>query len=75
MRLGGSVMKPYNSPKEWLQHVKELGYSAVIFPVDSTASALCKDNNIPILVFSIDDPENIYRAVCGETVGTVVSND
>ena len=43
--------------------------------MDSTASALCKDNNIPILVFSIDDPENIYRAVCGETVGTVVSND
>ena len=42
--------------------------------MDSTASALCKDNDIPILVFSIDDPENIYRAVCGENVGTVVSN-
>ena len=27
MRLGGSVMKPYSSPKEWLAHVKELGYS------------------------------------------------
>ena len=37
MRLGGSVMKPYNSPSEWLAHVKEYGYSAVIFPVDSTA--------------------------------------
>ena len=37
MRLGGSVMKPYASPKEWLAHVKELGYSAVIFPVESTA--------------------------------------
>ena len=43
--------------------------------MDSTAAALCKDNNIPILVFSIEDPENIYRAVCGESVGTVVSND
>ena len=42
--------------------------------MDSTASALCKEDNIPILVFSIDDPENIYRAVCGEIVGTVVSN-
>ena len=42
--------------------------------MDSTASALCKDNDIPILVFSIDDPENIYRAVCGENIGTVVSN-
>lgn len=37
MRIGGSVMKPYNSPKEWLGHVRELGYGAVIFPVDSSA--------------------------------------
>ena len=42
--------------------------------MDSTASALCKDNDMPILVFSIEDPENIYRAVCGENVGTVVTN-
>ena len=41
--------------------------------MDSTASALCKDNKLPILVFSIEDPENIYRAVCGEDIGTVVS--
>ena len=38
MRLGGSVMNPYNSPEEWLAQVKELGYSAVIFPVNSDAS-------------------------------------
>jgi len=37
MRIGGSVMKPYNSPGEWLAHVRELGYTAVIFPVDSSA--------------------------------------
>ena len=43
--------------------------------MDSTASALCKDNDLPILVFSIDDPENIYRAVCGENIGTVVTNE
>ena len=56
MRLGGSVMKPYNSPKEWLAQVKELGYSAVVFPVDSTASAatireyadVCRDNDLLI---------------------------
>ena len=41
---------------------------------DSTASALCKDNDLPILVFSIEDPENIYKAVCGENIGTVVEN-
>ena len=33
MRLGGSVMLPYHSPKEWLALVKELSYSAVVFPV------------------------------------------
>ena len=43
--------------------------------MDSTASALCKDNDLPILVFSIEDPENIYRAVCGENIGTVVSSE
>ncbi len=42
--------------------------------MDSTASALCKDNDLPILVFSIEDPENIYRAVCGENIGTIVTN-
>lgn len=43
--------------------------------MDSTASALCKDNDLPILVFSIDEPENIYRAVCGENIGTVVCGE
>ena len=40
--------------------------------MDSTATALCKDNNIPLLVFAISDPENIVRAVKGEKVGTIV---
>ena len=56
MRLGGSVMKPYSSPKEWLADVKELGYSCVIFPVESTAPAhvmrdylqCCQDNDLLI---------------------------
>jgi uridylate kinase len=43
--------------------------------MDSTAASLCKDNNLPILVFSIEDPENIYRAVCGENIGTLVNGD
>lgn len=41
--------------------------------MDSTAASLCKDNDLPILVFSIDDPENIFKAVCGENVGTIVT--
>ncbi len=40
--------------------------------MDSTATSLCMDNNIPILVFGLDDPENIKRAVMGEEIGTIV---
>lgn len=40
--------------------------------MDSTATALCRDNNIPLLVFGIADPENIVRAVRGENIGTLV---
>ena len=42
--------------------------------IDSTAAAICKDNNIGLLVFSILDPQNIYDAVCDTAVGTFVSN-
>lgn len=41
--------------------------------MDSTATAMCRDNNIPLLVFGIADPENIVRAVRGEKIGTIVS--
>lgn len=40
--------------------------------MDSTAAALCKDTNIPILVFNVREPENIYRAIMGEDIGTIV---
>lgn len=42
--------------------------------IDSTAAAICKDNNIGLMVFSILDPENIYDAVCDTRVGTLVTN-
>jgi uridylate kinase len=40
--------------------------------MDSTAIALCKDNNIPIMVFDLSVPGNVRRAVMGETIGTIV---
>lgn len=40
--------------------------------MDSTAIALCKDNDIPIVVFSLSQPGNIYRALMGEGIGTFV---
>lgn len=41
--------------------------------MDMTAASLCRDNKTPVMVFSIKDPENIYRAVMGEPVGTLVA--
>ena len=40
--------------------------------IDSTAATMAYDNDLPVLLFGIDDPENIYRAVMGEHVGTIV---
>ncbi|MEQ2526514.1 UMP kinase [Robertmurraya yapensis] len=40
--------------------------------MDSTASSLCMDNDIPLIVFSIMENGNIKRAVLGETIGTIV---
>jgi uridylate kinase len=40
--------------------------------MDSTASSLCMDNDIPIIVFSITEPGNIKRVVSGEDIGTIV---
>ncbi len=55
---------------------EELSYFDVIQQglqvMDSTASTLCMDNDIPLVVFSIMEKGNIKRAVLGEKIGTVV---
>ena len=43
--------------------------------MDATSTTLCKDNNIPIVVFSMDIPGNITRAAKGEVVGTIVRGE
>ena len=40
--------------------------------MDMTAASMCRDNNIPVLVFSLEDPDNIIRAVKQEDIGTLV---
>ncbi len=40
--------------------------------IDSTAASLCADNHIPVILFALKDPENIYRAAMGERIGTIV---
>lgn len=41
--------------------------------MDSTATSLCMDNNIPIIVFGLDEPNNIKNVIMGEKIGTIVS--
>lgn len=43
--------------------------------MDSTAATLCRDNGMKMLVFDLSRPDNIYDAVMGENVGTVVSEN
>lgn len=54
----------------------ELDYLEVISRrlqvMDSTAITMCMDNNIPIYVFGLDQPENIVKVCCGEKIGTIV---
>lgn len=41
--------------------------------MDAAAASLCNDRNLSILVFSVENPENIVSAVCGENIGTLVT--
>jgi uridylate kinase len=41
--------------------------------MDSTAISLCKDNNLPIIVFNLNQRGNIRRVVLGEKIGSLVS--
>lgn len=42
--------------------------------MDATAFSLCSENNMPIIVFSMDEPDNVRKALIGEPIGTLVSN-
>ena len=43
--------------------------------MDSTATSLCMDNKIPLVVFNIDNHENILKAALGENIGTTVGGN
>lgn len=53
------------------QEVLEKGLGVM----DSTAAAMCRDNNIPVLVFSLSNPDNILAAISGEQIGTIVKEE
>ena len=41
--------------------------------IDFTAATMCMENNVPTLAFGLDEENSIVRAVCGETLGTVIT--
>ncbi len=43
--------------------------------MDTTAATMCMENNVPVLAFALDEKDSILRAVCGEHIGTLISND
>lgn len=62
----------YSDAKKYdtLTHLEVLEQGLQV--MDSTATSLCMDNNIPILVFGLDSPGNIRKAIMGEKIGTLV---
>jgi uridylate kinase len=49
-------------------------YSQGLKVMDMTAFTLCKENNLPIIVFDMDTPGNLFKLLSGEQVGTIVHN-
>jgi len=49
-------------------------YSKNLNVMDMTAFTLCKDNDLPIIVFDMNTPGNLSKVVKGESVGTLVTN-
>ena len=49
-------------------------YSKGLNVMDLTAFTLCKENNLPIIVFNMDTPGNLLKLLKGEKIGTIVSN-
>lgn len=43
--------------------------------MDSTATSLSMDNHIPVILFALEDPENILRVILGEKIGTIVVSE
>jgi uridylate kinase len=43
--------------------------------MDATAIVMCRDNNLPLIVFNLNNPGDLVRIVMGETLGTSVANE
>lgn len=77
--LGKSIDAVYSAdPKEDKNAIRydEITYLDILNKdlkvMDSTATSLCRDNQIPLIVFGIEQPENIVKVIKGEKIGTIV---
>lgn len=61
---------PNAKPFDRLSHMDLINKNLGV--MDSTAASLCKDNNIPIHVFSLKEKDNVIKAILGEKIGTIV---
>ncbi|MDZ4861424.1 MAG: UMP kinase [Candidatus Hydrogenedentes bacterium] len=57
----------------------ELSYTTALAKnlrvMDATAISMCRESKLPILVFNLNEPGSIMKAVCGERIGTLVKGD
>ena len=74
---GAYTADPKKDPNA--KKIDEMTYDDIIHHdlavIDSTASSFGRDNKLPILIFGLNEPENIYKAVSGEKLGTIVKNN
>jgi uridylate kinase len=68
---------PVHNPKA--KRYEELSYTTVLAKnlgvMDAAAISLCRENRLPILVFDLNRPGNIVRALRGEPIGTIVQGE
>lgn len=50
-------------------------YARNLRVMDRTATAMCAENNLPIIVFDMNTPGNLRRLLCGEKIGTIVTDN
>ena len=59
-------------------HYPELTFDYVLMEklnvMDATAIVMCRDNNLPLVVFNLNNPGDLVRLVCGDELGTSVNN-
>jgi len=68
---GDPMIDPEASRYDRLKYVDVINHELKV--MDATAVTLCWENRLPIVVFKLREPGNVVRAICGEPIGTLIS--